>query len=412
MSEASRESGLPSWVNSLSLVALVAFFFLDTTSRLLKTRRFDESSLGDFLINLSFTWRTLENGNFPPDFYYPLPYIAFYQGLGGLGVPAGALVWFALVIAGALATCFLASDLCGWKESPNRWLWVAGAIAAASYYVQWDLRTGNSNLIYLALLLGSVATYRRNLPRWAGLLLAASVSLKLYSVLLLPYLLISGRLRWLGWSLAWLVVAFVLIPLVVFGPAEAAALTELWVAKLLTIPDPAELPSFYKSLTRSLLVVTTSGLGQGANFVDWDPALVRVVSSVWKAVWALTLGAWFWRTRTLRGEGEPSSLLLGDVAVLALLPLPFSPTFQPHHAVVVLIPAFMLLSVVRRDGLRGAGLMAAGLLAGAFFVVKLTPGWPLRGVTIQLALWIYALSLHMLASGWLRTREAPTPRPA
>jgi hypothetical protein len=125
----------------------------------------------------------------------------------------------------------------------------------------------------------------------------------------------------------------------------------------------------------------------------------------------LTLAFWFVRTRTLRGEGEPPSLLLGDVAVLALLPLPFSPLFQPHHAVVVLLPAFLLFDVVRRSGLNRTGLVALMLLALAVLAVKLAPSGPVRDVAIQLALWVYALSLHALIP-WLMPPEAPDPRPA
>jgi hypothetical protein len=396
------------WANPLALALLFGFFVVETTRRVVLSGRYDEHTLHDFLINLTFTWRTLETGFFPPDFYYPVPFIVFYDVLGSLGIHVGAFVWFALVVAGSLASCALLIRLAGWGEHPLRWPAAVLAVFASSYYVQWDLRTANSNLVYLALLL---ASFSQTNPSRAGALLALSVSLKLYSVLALPYLAWTRRWKWLGWSVAWLFVCFVLLPAIALGPGMAFDLTWQWFEKLLSLPGAASMPDFYRSLTQSLLALLNDESGGGENVASLGPGVVEALSVTWKLAWVAMIGLYFARAEPLRGPHAPSALLLLDVSAIALLPLPFSPTFQPHHAAVTLVPAFLLVMTgldVEREWRER--IIAVAFLFLAAGTTKLIPDWPQRGVAVMLSLAVSAGSLLWMV-GELRAgpKEEPAP---
>jgi hypothetical protein len=393
--------------NRASMVLLLGFAFIETTNRLIDTRDFGEEGLGDFLINLIYTRSCLAELAYPTHFYYPPPFVIFTEALGQLGVPAAGLLWFGAIIASAFLCWVLTLRLLDMGEHPWRYPLALLACVLASYYIQWDLRAANSNHLYLLLLLGSLLWARRDRPGWAGFLLAASVGLKLYSALLLPYLALRGRWRWLGATLAWLGLLFVVLPALRLGPSGAFALTQSWLERILQVGDPLVLPDYYKSLSRTLLVLLSSEGGAGRwNWVDWELGTVRTLSVVILAGWLGMVTLYFVQSRRLRAHDRLGRLALCDLAVLALAPLPLSPTFQAHHAVVVLVPT-MLLVQVASDGAQTfrRRWLAAGLLAASFSAVHLVPSWPYRGGAIMLALLIYLIGLIAL-SHWMRSADA------
>ena len=81
------------------------------------------------------------------------------------------------------------------------------------------------------LLLGALALHRRR-DGPAGFWLALAFSLKLFSVLVLAYLLFKGRWRAFAWSLLFVAVFWLALPALDFGVGGACGVYEGWLGQL------------------------------------------------------------------------------------------------------------------------------------------------------------------------------------
>ena len=96
----------------------------------------------------------------------------------------------------------------------------------------------NVFLLFLALL--ALSQFRAGRPQWGGLALAAAASVKAMPVLLVGYLVYRRRWRETAWTVAWLAALNIVLPVLVFGPAEAHAQWHSWRAVAAReIADPA-----------------------------------------------------------------------------------------------------------------------------------------------------------------------------
>jgi hypothetical protein len=378
----------------VSLAVIAGYFAFESTRRLVVSRRFDLDSLGDFLINLSRSQQILAAGSYGDHFYYPLPFILFQDALGRLGLPVASLLWLTVVTASGVAVGWLGLEALGLRRARWRWVIALGAYLSVVYFLQWDLRAGNSNVAILALVLASLRFGRQGRETAAGGILSLAIALKLYAVVLLPYLAWRRRWRWLGAAGAGLFVLFVVWPALRLGPAEAASLTGSWWAHLVDSGPPLSLPDYYKSLGRSLLLVLTDAGGGEHNIAAWPPTAVIWLTRALQGLWVALIGMQLARARAFATE---SDRLYADAAVLLLLPLPFSPTFQAHHAVVLLLTALWMTRIaadpaepVRR---RWGSVLVLGL---AVLLVKAVHPWPARAVAIMGALAIHTAGLVAL----------------
>jgi hypothetical protein len=87
---------------------------------------------------------------------------------------------------------------------------------------------GQVNLLVLAMLCAMLAAALRRQSWRAGLWLSAAVCVKIIPVFLLLYPVWRRDWRWLGGSVAGLIVGLVLIPAAVFGPSRAWHYTQEW----------------------------------------------------------------------------------------------------------------------------------------------------------------------------------------
>ena len=198
--------------NGAALGVLVAVFAIEATSRLVRTRRFDVDSLGDFLINLVGAQTILASGSYREFFYYPVPYLILQEWLGALGVPAASLLWFGLMVMGGVGALALAIDGVGLAAHRRRWPLALAATFGVYYFVQWDLRAGNSNLIVLGLTLLALRAGSRGRVGSAGALLSFAVACKLYALVFVPYLAWRREWRWLACAVLGLFGWFVALP--------------------------------------------------------------------------------------------------------------------------------------------------------------------------------------------------------
>ncbi len=102
------------------------------------------------------------------------------------------------------------------------------AHVAVAYYFQWDMRSLNCNLVMLAALLFGCAALAAGRDRAAGFWFAASVALKMFPVLVLPYLAWTSRWRALAWAAGFSLVFWVGVPLAAFGGGSQTCAPAGW----------------------------------------------------------------------------------------------------------------------------------------------------------------------------------------
>jgi len=378
---------------------------METTRRLVVHRHFDVESLGDFYINLVRSQQTLEYMTYPEHFYYPVPFLILQEGLAALGLPFASLLWCASSVISALAVLWMSLAALGLDRNPWRWALALAATLPVVYFVQWDLRAGNSNLVLLALVLLSLRLGMRRWPVAGGAGLSLAIALKLYGVVLLPYLAVRRRWRFAAASAGGLVVLFVVLPVLRLGPEGAWSLSSAWLAHLLHPGPSLALPDYYKPFERSLLLVLTAAGGRDHSVARWSPEAVVVLARIGQTLWLAAVAAQLARSRSWR---DPAERLYADAAVLLLLPLPFSPTFQAHHAVVLVLTALWMVRVaVDPAETRGRRIGAVAALVAASLLVKVVDEWPARALAIQ-----GALAIHLGALLALPPRREPEPSPA
>lgn len=341
----------------------------------------------DYALNLALSRQTAAAGAYPDSFFYPPPYLALVLALGALPGQAGFLLWSLAQALSLVAVLLLVRRLAAPAGAlPPIRLALLGALGllAAHYGLHWDFRAHNVNLPVLALVSGALALGPRRALA-AGLLLALAGALKLYALVLLPWLLLRRDWRWLAATLGWLALLFLLPPLLAFGFEPAVALTADWLGCMAGAGEAATLAAFPGALAspRALLAALT-----GRAIEDAALALPA-------ALWALAGGAlavWCaWRVARALPEGPLRRLLAGSA--LALMPLVASPVAQPHHAAGLLPLTLWLawrapaMGGGSRRGAGGLALLALLLLLAALpYAGGLLPGPLFRVVVVQASL--------------------------
>lgn len=280
------------------------------------------------------------------NFIFPSPpsAVLIFKALSVAGPETFALVWLSLMAAGLVCTlrlCLVGDRL----EYQSSWLLVGAlALVVTDGPIIWDLRNWNCNLIYLGLVLGAYATTGRR-PVFAGILLAISTSLRLYSFLVIMWLFVRGPRRAFIAAGAGLAALWLIWPILAFGPAGAHSIYLGWFDQLKVVSgswgysmplNPARPPLV--TLRGSL-----SALTRADPFGPETQILVRVMWSVWFAALA-----WYFSRALKTPAAAPSRAALADWIVLLLAPLPLSPWLEPYHA-VPLVPAVIVCILVAMD---------------------------------------------------------------
>lgn len=313
------------------------------------------------------------------------------------------LTWLSLMAAGLVGTLRL--SLAGDSlEHQLSWL-VVGALAlvAADGPVMWDLRNWNCNLIYLGLILAGYTTVNRR-PVLAGILIGISVSLRLYSFLLLIWLLARGFRRAFTAAGAALIVLWAICPILAFGPAGARAIYSGWFDQLKVVSgswgysmslNPAHPPLV-------TLRAAASALTAEGPFGRETQALIGAILAVWFGALA-----WYVLRAAKTTPVIPSRAALADWTVLLLAPLPLSPWLEPYHAIPI-IPGVILCIVVALDD----DVIRRDRLAAFFVVAALAIE---RRIPVPTSLGGFALFTRILelvvALALLRPRLESSPAP-
>jgi hypothetical protein len=97
-----------------------------------------------------------------------------------------------------------------------------------------------------------------------------------------------------------------------------------------------------------------------------------------------------------------------DAGVLTLLVLPFSPALQPHHGVVMLTPALLLVSLTFDAAVPPAlRWTSATILLAGYVELQFGPSLAIRGVGMT-----FCIVLYMSALILVRATRSHGPAPA
>ncbi len=330
--------------------------------------------------------------------YSPSAVLIFHSLCVG-GPVVFTTVWYFLMAAGLVLT--MRASLTQERHDVQAAWPLIGAIAIllADAPISWDLRNSNSNLIYLGLVMAGYGALGR-LPMLSGVLVGLSISLKLYSGLLLLWLLFNGPRRAIVAAAITVLVLWVILPVILFGTEGTLTLYLGWKEQVRTISDPLLHASLAANKTGGPPIVTleraivnfTGGTFRSSATLSWLAAL-------W-SIWIAAL-LWFaWQCRNAFPVAVPSRAALADWTVLLLAPLPFSPWLEPYHAIPLFVGTLLCVTIgldekaLRRDRMAALAALATLLL---FLVFNVPFGFRGFGLGAQFLVLVLVL-------GYLRPR--------
>ncbi|MGH9582608.1 MAG: glycosyltransferase family 87 protein, partial [Bryobacteraceae bacterium] len=169
---------------------------------------------------------------FPMEYRYPpATYVLLYPlRFAPLGV--AGFWWMLAAWANAAWVVWLAFRVRGLRFSGEAALACCAFLLA---YVYLAVHYGNVQPFVIAWIFAALMLAKSH-PRWAGLLLALSVTFKIWPVIFLPLLINRQRIRSAAWLASWTAAVWML-PLAVFGPAGYGTLLHSWYIAVQRVGD-------------------------------------------------------------------------------------------------------------------------------------------------------------------------------
>jgi hypothetical protein len=239
----------------------------------------------------------------------------------------------------------------------------------------------------------------------AGVLVGLSVSLKLYSGLLMAWLMLNGPRRMFYTGAAAMAVLWIFLPLALFGFDGTVQLYAGWREQVVHIADLTYHTALAANRETGPPLVTLHKAIVNLTGESFQSSLTQAWLWVLRAIWLAVLAWYAWQCRRCLLTAVPSRAALADWTVLLLAPLPFSPWLEPYHAIPLLIGAMLCAAIAldnqveRRD--RWIALGALAVLA-LFLVVRVP--FAIRGLQVLVQFLAFAVAL-----GLLRPRLARSP---
>lgn len=346
-------------------------------------------------------------GNFNDVFPYPPPAALLFGAIASLGAPIFMASWTLLMIAGLFAA-FRFSVV-------NESLHIKRAFVALMPLIiilvhnpiEFDLVNDNNNLIVLALVMASFALMTRA-PVAAGLLLALPIAIKLYSAALVLWLVVYRPRAAIACAVA-LGALWIVLPLGIFGAADAVALYRGWLDQIAIVNHPwvYELPAGQGPPLISLRRAA-AWFSNRPPYATETAVTLRAMQAAWVAVLAV-YAMQVWRAGKVRATSRAA---LSDWAIVLLAPLPFSPWLEPYHA-VSMIPAFVLCVLVLFDDTApNRERLITGAVCGVVLAIK-AAGTPfeIRGFVFLIQFALLVLALGSIRRVLARNETEPISRP-
>lgn len=366
-----------------AIVVVLAGWLLKTP---ISAKGWERRDLNDYSLNLRHSREVDASHAYPFGFTYPPPGVLLRIGFGSLGFELGGGLWIALSGVSLLVSLLMISRMLGTLGKPGWAVLSLVSLVIVKYPFEFEYKYVNSNAMFLALVLTAIALFDSR-PTLAGLFLSLSIALKLYSLVFIPWLLLTRRKRVAAatavFSFAWFGVA----PALYWGWTGAWEITASWYQRIcqtgsrgfpIAYLPYAYLVSLHATATTLLERLPLQNASELA--LHWTRGL--------QVVWSVAVVA----ALVYQRNGPHTTLI--DASLLLLLPMPLSGQLQPHH-LVVLLPASMLLSCVAVDRSQSRALRALCfvVLVAAFVVMEFGPRPPWRGLAVNSAVLLYFLGL-------------------
>lgn len=381
-----RRERLARGANALGAVVLLGWILYGATGTNLFGRRPWRDRVVDYRGLYGRSRQVVHEGRYVlPPFPYAPPAVILVYATTAPPFPVAAGIWMAVTVLATVGTLVLGTSLVGLRGHPWRWCAALAAFALTNHYIQWDLRSQNCNMVYLFLLVAALAALKRRRDVLAGALLAGSITLKLYPVLVPLYLWWIGRRRASVAAVGFLAAFFVVLPVLVFGPGGAVRTYASWIDHLRL--TAATVNESDHPILIALPFTLTKDLGADSLLVPW---LVRAAWVAWLgAAAACVLAGRPWKSYPAHGWN-----LAVDGGVLTLAPIVISPYLESYHVVPALLP---ILALVQRTTdpactrmLRAAAVVA---MAAGWLALKASAEIGHRGAGVLVQMVLAALAL-------------------
>ncbi len=353
---------------------------------------------GDYGLNLQQTLQVIHLHSFPYGFVYPLPCILLRYLLFKAAGNYSGVVWVcAIAFAFYFSVRFLISEF-HTGDGRLTYLYFMLSFLPVAYYIQLDMTMLNCNLIVLSLVLLSMLCLKKDARVLSGLFLALGIALKLYPIVVVPYLLLRKKFRVALSALSWSAVFFVLVPVIALGGSCFIELTAKWLHGIAAIGAPDFLVSL-EAHKISLHYAILSLLSHG------DPIHISA-SGLYKAKWitfwlkVLFAGSGvFYLILDLRTpclQGEVYHILFNTVIILSGSLL-FSDLLQPHHCVILMGCSMIMVNFALNGNSRGfVRCLMLGAVFFPFVALRIASPGPQKALVMNFHIVIYVLSLVFL----------------
>jgi alpha-1,2-mannosyltransferase len=256
------------------------------------------------------------------------------------------------------------------------------AIAFTAQFFLDNFHHAQMNEVIFVLVLLGIRSYLQGRDRWAAASIVAATAIKLTPVFFVAWLLIRGRRR-AALAVPLVAVAWVLVPLLLRGPATGAAELVEYYHVFLEGHQHGEVGTYAAGQNIAALVSRMTRPGPNRYL----PASEHVAQRVYLGLWVVVLLAFLSKLVLLRRRHAPPSAFEFSLAFLAALLL--SPITFTTHLVSLLFVYATFLSVPRAT-LSPAARLVAALLVVAMAVTGLS-GRDLAGNTVYASVGGYSL---------------------
>jgi len=285
----------------------------------------------------------------PMHYRYPPPFLFLAAPFTFFSLPWAAALWTAL----KCGTLFLLIRAL-WKRlgpASNAAAWVVPLLLAGPYVVE-DLRYGNAQSFIFAFT-GAALLLVSSTPLLAAFALAVAISVKVWPLFFIPYLMARREWKVTGWTLGF-TAALLLLPSLYFGFHANLDLLAQWARQeFSTQTGQAEIwfpsQSLRGVLMRYLTVIDYTQVPDSnyplVHVLELSPNVVRVL---WMALAAVGYCGLLWIAS--RKKERQSGLF--DALAFAMLVL-LQPFSQKYALVVLLWPGMVAGRVVGKGRARG-----------------------------------------------------------
>jgi Glycosyltransferase family 87 len=267
-------------------------------------------------------------------YYFPPPNAILVHAYGFIDRELAFRLYVLIQVACFVLLLWMWSRWLGLGRRPDRLVVVLAAVLASLRYIHTEFAMHNLNLLSLVLVSAAVIFHRNRL---AGFLYALSLAIKPYSsVLVLPWMIWRGHLRWTAHAAFWLLIFFLVVPDLFFGIADAGALYRDWIEALTTA-----------SAGHVSGLSVKAGLAALLDRPLTDTLVVNA-NTVALGLWILVVAAFF--APTLVRKAPPSQFAAAaELAAILLVALPVGALQQPARGVALLTAMLVIAAAAFAD---------------------------------------------------------------